>query len=90
MQDFGEEDERLDTPRFLACAMISQDELDSILEGPPAEQFDADVVGFLTLVPLYEKEGDQLVGLSYLVPRIYTLLEGPAWENFAVDGVAIP
>jgi hypothetical protein len=28
--------------------------------------------------------------LSFLVPRIYSLLEGPGWENIAVDGVAIP
>mgnify|MGYP004504050633 CR=1 FL=1 len=71
--------------------MVSQDELDSILNGPPAEEFDAQGEGFLTLVSLDEEEGDQLVGFSYLVPRIYALLGGPGWENFAVeDDVAIP
>lgn len=57
--------------------MVSQDELDSILNGPPAEEFDAQGGGFLTLVSLDEEKGDQLVGLSYLVPRIYALLGGP-------------
>jgi hypothetical protein len=48
-------------------------------------------MGFVELVSLDEEEGEQLVGLSYLVPRIYTLLEGPGWRNFAVkDEVATP
>lgn len=45
----------------------------------------------MELVSLDEEEGEQFVGLSYLVPRIYTLLEGPGWRNFAVkDEVATP
>jgi hypothetical protein len=90
VQSNAEDDDWLGTPRFLACVMVSAEELDSILDGPPADEFDADGAGFLTLVSLDEDEGDQNVGLSYLVPRIYTLLEGPGWENFATDGVAIP
>ena len=43
-----------------------------------------------------KEENDEVyytrVGLSYLVPRVYTLLEGPGWHNFAgVEGsVAVP
>lgn len=44
----------------------------------------------MTLVSLDEEEGDQLVGLSYLVPRIYALLGGPGWEIAFEDDVAIP
>ena len=73
----------------MACAMVSKSELETVLDGPPAEEFDADRAGFITLVPL-EEEDDQLVGLSYLVPRIYALLGGPGWENIIFDGVAIP
>ena len=73
----------------MACAMVSKSELETVLDGPPAEEFDADGAGFITLVSL-EEENDQLVGLSYLVPRIYALLGGPGWENIVVDGVDIP
>ena len=73
----------------MACAMVSKSELETVLDGPPAEEFDADGAGSITLVSL-EEEDDQLVGLSYLVPRIYALLGGPGWENIVVDGVAIP
>lgn|SRR5690242_15348967 len=86
----GENDDWLGTPRFLACVMVRKDHLESVLEGPPAEEFDADGEGFLALVSLDEDEGFQHVGASFLVPRIYSLLEGPGWENFAVDGVAVP
>ena len=70
--------------------MVTTEQLDIILEGPPANEFDTSGEGFLTLVSLDEDEETQNVGLSYLVPRIYTLLDGPGWENFATDGVAIP
>lgn len=89
MQECGEEDDILGTPRFLACAMVTKGNLQSVLNGPPAEEYDAYGSGRLWLVSIEEDE-DQLVGLSYMVPRIYTLLGGPGWENFATDGVAIP
>jgi hypothetical protein len=90
VENCEEDDDWLGTPRFLACAMVSKDELESVLKGPPAEEFDADGAEFLTLVSLDEDEGYQLVGASYLVLRIYALLGGPGWENIAEDGVAIP
>jgi hypothetical protein len=70
--------------------MVSQLQLEFILKGPPAEDFDASGAGFLTLVSLDEDQDYQMVGLSYLVPRIYTLLEWCNWDAIAVDGVAIP
>ncbi|KAF3000784.1 hypothetical protein E8E13_005467 [Curvularia kusanoi] len=90
IQECGEEDDFFGTPRFQACAMVGQLELELMLKGPPAEEFDAYGAGFLTLVSLDEDEDYQDVGLSYLVPRIYALLAGPGWENIVVDGVAIP
>ena len=90
IKECDEEDDFFGTPRFQACAMVSQLQLEIILKGPPAEEFDASGAGFLTLVSLDEDEDTQMVGLSYLVPRIYTLLGGPGWENIVVDGVAIP
>ena len=61
-----------------------------MLKGPPAEKFDACGAGFLTLVSLDGDEDSQLVGLSYLVPRIYALLEGPGCENIVGYGIATP
>lgn len=90
VESSGENNDWLETPRFLACAMVTKDHLESVLEGPPAEEFDADGSGFLALVSLDEDEGYQLVGVSYLVPRIYSLLESLGWDGFAVDGVAVP
>jgi hypothetical protein len=57
--------------------MVTQFQLELILKRPPADDFDASGAGFLTLVSLDEDEDSQLVGLSYLVLRIYALLEGP-------------
>jgi hypothetical protein len=90
VKECDEEDDFLGTPRFQACAMVTQFEIELMLKGPPADEFDASGAGFLTLVSLDEDEDYQMVGLSYLVPRIYTLLEGPGWENIVEDGVAIP
>lgn len=73
IQECEEDDDWLGTPRFQACAMVNQQDLELVLNGPPAEEFDFNGAGFVTLVSLDEEEGDQLVGLSYLVPRIYTL-----------------
>ncbi|KAJ4989480.1 hypothetical protein SVAN01_05015 [Stagonosporopsis vannaccii] len=89
LQECEEGDDFLGTPRFMACAMVSNLDLKTVLNGPPAEEFDANGAGFIRLVSLEEEE-DQLVGLSYVVPRIYALLGGPGWENIIVDGVAIP
>ena len=83
-------DDWLGTPRFQFCAMVVQSDVDSVLDGPPAEEFDFDGDGVLTIVSLDENEGYQDVGLSYLVPRIYTLLEGVGWSNIVIDGVALP
>lgn len=90
IKDCDEEDDFLGLPRFQACAMVTQFQLELMLKGPPAEEFDASRSLLLTLVSLDEDEDSQLVGLSYLVPRIYTLLEGPGWENIVEDGIATP
>lgn len=47
-------------------------DLESVLDGPPAEEFDIDGSGSMRLVSLDEEE-HQLVYLSYMVPRIYNL-----------------
>lgn len=89
MHKCGKDDDFLGTLRFAACAMVSKADLQSVLNRPPAEECEPDGSGSVRLVSIEEDEG-QLVGLSYMVPRIDTLWRGPGWDNFATDGVAIP
>ena len=76
----------------MACVAVDVNHVRWAREGPPPEEFDDKGDSFVTLVFLSEDEGHMDVGLSYLIPRIYALLDGPGWENFVVeDGeVAIP
>lgn len=91
MKEGGEKDYWLGTPRHHACVRVDKFLLETVRDGPKPEDFDANGTGFVELVSLDEREGETYVGLSYLVPRIYILLNGPGWENFAVkDDVAIP
>ncbi|KAF2795651.1 hypothetical protein K505DRAFT_416289 [Melanomma pulvis-pyrius CBS 109.77] len=91
VKEGGEKDYWLGTPRHRACIRVDKFLLETVLDGPKPEDFDSIGTGFVELVSLDEREGETYVGLSYLVPRIYILLNGPGWENFAVkDGVAIP
>lgn len=64
--------------------MVDEHDLKSVLRGPSAEKFDADGFGYVTLVSLKKDEGHMSVGMSYLVPRVYALLESCGWDNFAV------
>jgi hypothetical protein len=67
--------------------MVTKFQLESVLDGPPPEDFDDRGRGHVRLVSLNKREGkqdgEQLVGLSYLVPRIYILLGGIGWWNIA-------
>lgn len=46
----------------------------------PVEEFDAYGRGYVELVSADENEGEMYVGVSYLVPRVYTLLDGCGWD----------
>lgn len=63
----------------MACAIVSKSGLKSVLDGPPAEEFDVNGAGFVTLVSLEKNEDDLLMGLSYFSPRIYARLGG--WDG---------
>ncbi|KAF2678798.1 hypothetical protein K458DRAFT_435478 [Lentithecium fluviatile CBS 122367] len=80
----GEEDDWLGSPRFAACVMVEEDHVESVAKGPPPEVFDVHGEGHVTLVSLDEEEDVTFVGLSYLVPRVYALLD-IGWEAFARD-----
>jgi hypothetical protein len=69
----------------MACVGVSQFHLETVLRGPPPEEFDADGSGFVDLVSVEPEEGDTAVGLSYLLPRVYSLLEAPGWHTVKVS-----
>ncbi|KAF9734471.1 hypothetical protein PMIN01_07374 [Paraphaeosphaeria minitans] len=84
IKESGEQQYWLPTSRFLACVMVDKYDLKSVLTGPSAEEFDAEGDGSVTLISLDKNEGHMSVGMSYLVPRVYALLESCGWDNFAV------
>jgi hypothetical protein len=65
---------------------VNKNGLASVLNGLAQKKFDTRGVGSVCLVSLNEEEGDQLVGISYLLPRFYEISDTIDWENFAVDG----
>lgn len=76
---FGDEEESA-TTRFHACVMVRQIHVERVLNGPPPEEFDAFGMGFVDLVSINKKEGYTSVGASYLLPRVYSLLETIGWH----------
>lgn len=81
------------TSRHRAFVTVNQFQLNLILnKAPPAEEFDVYGKGFVTLISEDRREGFFNVGLSYLVPRVYTLLDGCGWDNVCAgqDGVVCP
>ena len=69
--------------RFKACVMIDSFSLNSVLKRSPASEFDADQFDNIRLVSVNKSEDEMFVGLSFLMPRIYCLLENCGWDNFA-------
>jgi len=70
--------------------MVDKDVLNMTLDqaaDPAAEEFDAWSSASVYLVSAMDGDpGDDYpvytrVGISYLIPRAYTLLEGPGWPN---------
>jgi hypothetical protein len=91
MRETDEEDYWTGTSRFMVCVMVDRHDLKSVLKGPPPHKYDTFTEQHVTLVSANRKEGYTLVCLSSLVPRVYSLLDGCGWENFAEeDDVARP
>jgi hypothetical protein len=66
--------------RHKACIAVSQIHVKSVLKGPKATVFDGSGMGWVTMIPEHEDNTDTGVGVSYLVPRVFTLLQ-IGWEN---------
>jgi hypothetical protein len=63
----------------MACIAVSQFELDQNLDyGPPPEKFDTiglSCVQLISINPRERRSSYQMVGLSFVFPRAYSLLE---------------
>jgi hypothetical protein len=66
-----------------ACIMVDEDAMKSI-EGrriPKVTKFDDMGFTWVWLVSIEAKEKPVRMGMSYLMPRAYGLIEGPGWED---------
>jgi hypothetical protein len=60
LRECEEGDDFLGTPRFLACTMVLKEELETILDGPSIEEFNAYRAGFLMQTSLNKEEASSL------------------------------
>jgi hypothetical protein len=68
------EEVKFSISRSLACIAVTQDHVDSVLEGPGPESYDS-AEGFVELVALDPEDGTQAVTISLLFPRVYSLID---------------
>lgn len=70
--------------------MVNKSVLDRTLEyiaKQPNEEFDSGGYAWVYLISAQdggsvdEYDAHTLVGISYLIPRVYSLLQGPGWLN---------
>lgn len=67
-----------------ACIAVEQFYIDRVLsKGPPAAKFDSGGMAWVDVISEDVDEGYTAVGLSYLFPRAYSLLE-LGWHQIAV------
>jgi hypothetical protein len=74
--------------RHMACVAVAQAHVASVLKGPKATVFDASGMGWVRLIPEHEDNTYTGVGVSYLVPRVFTLLQ-IGWENIVAGSTGI-
>lgn len=70
--------------RFLACVSVEQIHVDGVLNGPPSEEWDGIGEGFVNLVSVNEDEGYTCVGVSYLMPHVYSMVHSIGWHSVDV------
>ncbi|PSN72951.1 hypothetical protein BS50DRAFT_568552 [Corynespora cassiicola Philippines] len=80
------------TARFQACVRVNKHALYSVLnKAPPPEKWDTWGKGYVGLVLLNESDEECSVGIAYLVPRIFVLMDC-GWDTFTMPAgkVATP
>jgi hypothetical protein len=74
------EEVKFSIPRSPACIAVTQDHVDSVLEGPGPESYDS-AEGFVELVALDPEDGTQAVTISLLFPSVYSLIDGLGFSH---------
>ncbi|KAJ4985094.1 hypothetical protein SVAN01_09397 [Stagonosporopsis vannaccii] len=76
------------TSRHHACIMVTKESLDDVLkDGPPPEKYDIYGSAWVYLVSAKDGGNDDncqcytRIGISYLLPRAYSMLHGPGWAS---------
>lgn len=64
--------------------MVSQFHVERVLGGPPAEEHDTWGSSWVDLVSRHDEEGHVSVGVSYLIPRAWSLLRSVGWNGINV------
>lgn len=74
------------TPRHDYFLAVDQSDVYRVLyKACPAEEVDAIGRGFLSLVSNDNYEGSKLVGVAYIMPSVYSLIEMRGWESLIED-----
>lgn len=71
----------------MACIAVSETHVDYVLEGPGPETYSSLTDGFVDLVALDTEEWAQTaqtVGVSFLFPRVYSLIIGCGWDHICI------
>lgn len=70
------------TPRHDHFLVVDQSDVSRVLyKACPANEFDAMSRGFLYLVSNDDYEGCKLVGVAYIMPSVYSLIDMRGWES---------
>lgn len=71
----------------MACIAVSEIHVDYVLQGPGPERYSSLTDGFVDLVALDTEEWaqtSQTLGLSFLFPRVYSLIMGCGWDRICI------
>ena len=71
----------------MACIAVNKSIMDFTLKhAPEPEKFDASAITCVNMISVEPSERYQLVGLSYLIPRAYSLME-IGWHQITGQGI---
>ena len=71
-------------PRSTAFIAVTQDHVNWILEGPGPKRYTREGI-FLDLVALDAEDGVQSVSLSFIFPRVYSLIDALGFDHIRTE-----
>ena len=71
----------------MACIAVSKTIMNHVREhGPAPEKFDASAITCVNMISVEPRQRYQLVGLSFIIPRAYSLME-LGWHQITGEGI---